>query len=222
MKLLVEQRYGTSDVRALVESAEGKPKQYFIEGVFLQSGTPNRNGRIYPTKIMKREVDRFVDEAVSKSTAAALGELGHPTGEQGPTLNMERVSHVITSLQMEGNNVYGRAKILDTPYGKIVKTFMDEGIVLGVSSRGLGSLQQRDDGVNEVQDDFHLATVDIVAEPSCRDAVVESIMESKSWEFVDGKFIEVIREGVKTAKGKKQLEEAKLKVFASFMKSLKV
>lgn len=221
MKLLVEQRYGTSDIKPLIESVTGKPKQYFIEGVFLQADVSNRNGRVYPRAIMEREVKRFVTEAVSKKSASAMGELGHPTGEQGPTLNMERVSHVITDLRMEGNDVIGRAKILDTPYGKITKTFMDEGIVLGVSSRGLGSVQSREDGVNEVQDDFHLATVDIVAEPSCRDAVVESIMEGKDWDFVDGQFIEKFKSEIKNAKGKRQLEEAKLKAFQTLLKSIK-
>lgn len=221
MKLLIEQRYGSSDLKPIIESVDGKPKQYFIEGIFLQSQIANRNQRVYPKAVMEREVNRFVSESVSKRSATAMGELGHPTGEQGPTLNMERVSHVITSLQMEGNDVIGRAKILDTPYGKIAKTFMDEGIVLGVSSRGLGSLQAREDGINEVQDDFHLATVDIVAEPSCRDAVVESILEGKSWEFVDGHFIETVAKDVKRAVGKRQLEEAKLKAFASFMQALR-
>jgi len=223
MKLLVEQRYGTSDIISLTESVEGGAKQYFIEGIFLQSGKANRNNRVYPRGVMKREVDRFVKESVQPRAATALGELGHPTGDQGPILNMERVSHMIQSLSMSGDDVIGRAKILDTPYGKIVKTFMDEGVALGVSSRGLGSLGEADQsGIAEVQDDFRLATVDIVAEPSCRDAVVESILESKEWSFVDGHIVEGIHNIVKKAKGNKALEEAKIKAFKMFMDSLRI
>jgi len=223
MRLLVEQRYGTSDIQSLIESTENQPKSYFIEGIFLQSETANRNMRRYPKNILQKEVARFNKESIQPKSATALGELGHPTGDQGPILNMERVSHMIQSLTMDGNDVIGRAKVLDTPYGKIVKTFMDEGVRLGVSSRGLGSLGEADqNGVAVVQDDFRLQSVDIVAEPSCRDAVVESILESKEWAFVDGQIVESIRNTVKKAKGNKALEESKIKAFKMFMDSLRI
>ena len=176
MKLIKEH---IEEVKLIVEAKDnGKAKDYYIEGVYLQSNLKNRNGRMYPKEIMEKEVDRYTKEYINKNRA--YGELGHP---DSPTINLDRVSHMIKSLKREGNNWVGKAKILDTPYGKIVKSLIDEGAQLGVSSRGLGSLVQKD-GVNLVQDDFMLATAaDIVADPSAPDAFVEGVMEGKEWVF---------------------------------------
>ena len=176
MKLITETTLG---VRLLTEEKDGK-KNYFIEGVFMQSETKNRNGRMYPSSVMSKEVGRYNTEYVAQNRA--MGELGHP---EGPTVNLERVSHIIKDLRLEGNDVYGRAKILDTPYGKIVKNLMDEGAKLGVSSRGMGSLKEQD-GVNVVQEDFMLASVDVVADPSAPNAFVNGIMEGKEWILDNG------------------------------------
>ncbi len=165
------------------ESKDPKKPNVFIEGVFLQSDLKNKNGRVYPREIMQREVNRYVEENVK--TKRAYGELGHP---DGPTVNLDRVSHMITSLREDGSNYIGKAKIMDTPMGKIVKELISEGAQLGVSSRGLGSLKERN-GINEVQDDFMLATAaDIVADPSAPDAFVSGIMEGREWVFVNGKW----------------------------------
>jgi hypothetical protein len=180
MKLIKEH---TEEVKYLVEEKLGKGKEYFIEGVFLQSNLKNRNGRVYPTEILDKEVKRYNEEYVTKNRA--FGELGHP---DSPTINLDRVSHMIKSLRREGDNFIGKAKIMDTPYGKIVKSLIDEGATLGVSSRGMGSLAQKG-GVSMVQNDFTLATAaDIVADPSAPNAFVEGVMESKEWVMVDGKF----------------------------------
>jgi hypothetical protein len=218
MKLLIEQNF--NNVGSIIESLEvdgKKEKQYFIEGIYMQADTPNRNGRSYPLSTMTREVNRYVKESIEPGYLTACGELEHP---ESPSINTERIAHRMLSLQMEGKNAIGRSKVLDTPCGKIVKSLMDEGLKIGVSSRGLGSVSESN-GVNVVQDDFRLATVDIVAEPSCRDAVVESIMEGKEWAFVDGEYIEILREDVKRAKAS-QLEEAKLRAFTKFMNSLHI
>ena len=167
------------------ESKDPKKPNVFIEGVFLQSDLKNKNGRVYPREIMQREVQRYVNENVN--TKRAYGELGHP---DGPTVNLDRVSHMITELREDGNNWIGKAKIMDTPMGRIVKELISEGAQLGVSSRGLGSLKERN-GINEVQDDFMLATAaDIVADPSAPDAFVSGIMEGKEWVFVNGRWTE--------------------------------
>jgi len=170
------------DIKYLTEETSNKNKpNVFIEGVFLQSDLKNKNGRIYPREIMQREVARYVKENIK--TKRAYGELGHP---DGPTVNLDRVSHMITSLREDGNNYIGRAKVMDTPMGKIVKELISEGAQLGVSSRGLGSLKERN-GINEVQDDFMLATAaDIVADPSAPDAFVNGIMEGKEWVWDNG------------------------------------
>ena len=174
------------EIRYLTEeSKDPKKPNVFIEGVFLQSDLKNKNGRIYPKEIMQREVNRYVEENVN--TKRAYGELGHP---EGPTVNLDRVSHMIVSLKEDGSNYIGKAKVMDTPMGRIVKELISEGAQLGVSSRGLGSLKERG-GINEVQDDFMLATAaDIVADPSAPDAFVQGIMEGKEWVFVNGRWTE--------------------------------
>ena len=170
------------NVKLIKENAvDGKPSNYFIEGVFMQSEKKNKNGRSYPKNILMNEVKRYNKEYVSNKRA--LGELGHP---EGPTVNLDRVSHMITELYEDGDDVYGRAKIMDTPMGKIVKNLIDEGANIGVSSRGMGSLKKNKNDVNEVQDDFMLATVDIVSDPSAPDAFVNGIMEGKEWIWDNG------------------------------------
>ena len=214
MKLISEE---ITSAEMLVEETNGK-KDYKIKGVFLQSNIKNRNGRIYPKEILAKEVTRYNKEFINKKRA--FGELGHP---DGPTVNLERVSHMITKLYPDGDNFIGEAKIMNTPYGKIVKGLIDEGAQLGVSSRGMGSLINRG-GKNYVKDDFYLATAaDIVADPSAPDAFVEGIMEGKEWVWESGvlveKDIEAWRMEVYKAK-KRELEEKKLKVFESLLKKL--
>lgn len=183
MKLLRELNEGL-DVQVLTEGT-GAEKQYFIEGVFLQADIKNRNGRVYPSEIMREETKRYVKEYVD--TNRALGELGHPTN---PSINLDRVSHKIVSLKEDGSNIIGRAKIMNTPYGKIVKNLMDEGVKLGVSSRGLGSLKEKN-GAKVVCEDFRLITAaDIVADPSAPDAFVSNLMENKEWVWESGKLVE--------------------------------
>ena len=179
MKLISEE---ASNVEFLTETKKGGGKNYFIEGIFMQANTKNRNGRIYPREILQKEAKRYNTEFIQKKRA--FGELGHP---DGPTVNLERVSHMIEELQEVEQNFMGRAKILDTPYGKIVKNLIDEGARLGVSSRGMGSLKPVKDGIQEVQRDFYLATAaDIVADPSAPDAFVAGIMEGKEWIWDNG------------------------------------
>ena len=214
MKLISEE---ISNAEYLVEETNGK-KDYKIRGVFLQSDLKNRNGRVYPTDILNKEVKRYNAEFINKKRA--FGELGHP---DGPTVNLERVSHMITKLYPEGKNFIGEAKIMNTPYGKIVKGLIDEGAQLGVSSRGMGSLETRG-GANYVKDDFYLATAaDIVADPSAPDAFVEGIMENKEWIWDNGvlveKNIDAWKLEIESAK-RNALAEAKVKVFANFLKNL--
>ena len=179
MKLISEEAI---DVNFVTEEDENKKKSYFIEGIFMQSEMKNRNGRVYPKAILQKEVKRYTDKFIN--TKRAFGELGHP---DGPTVNLERVSHMITELVEDGANFVGRAKIMDTPYGKIVKNLIDEGAKLGVSSRGMGSLKPVQDGLQEVQSDFYLATAaDIVADPSAPDAFVSGIMEGREWVWDNG------------------------------------
>ena len=201
------------NVKLVTEEVNGE-KQYHIDGVFMQAEQKNRNGRVYPSKTLMNEVKRYNNEYVKSSRA--MGELGHP---DGPQLNLERVSHLIKELRVDGNDIYGRAKILDTPYGKIVKDLVKEGVKIGVSSRGMGSLKQVN-GINEVQEDFNLAAVDIVADPSAPDAFVEGIMEGKEWIWENGiltaRRIESYKKQIKSA-SKSNLEEAKLYAFADFL-----
>jgi len=215
---LIREVYDTTNV--IVEEKLGKPKQYFIEGVFLQSEIKNRNGRMYKESTMDREVGRYLKEAVEMNRA--YGELGHP---EGPGINLDRVSHMITSLRKEGTNYIGRAKILDTPMGQIAKGLLEGGANLGVSSRAMGSLKTNDEGVQVVQDDFMLSTAaDIVADPSAPDAYVRGIMEGKEWTFVDGKFVEQNIEEVKSFIKKtssRNLEEAKIQAFQHFLSKIR-
>jgi len=183
MKLIREVFEQTSYI---VEEKLGKGKQYYIEGVYLQSELKNRNGRMYPEKTMDTEVNRYIKEYVEKNRA--YGELGHP---DTPTINLDRVSHMITSLKKEGTNWIGRAKILETPMGMIARGLLDGGANLGVSSRALGSLKANNEGVQVVQDDFMLSTAaDIVADPSAPDAFVRGIMENVEWVYVDGQYVQ--------------------------------
>lgn len=217
MKLIREVFEQTSFV---VESKLGKGKEYFIEGVFLQSELKNRNGRMYPESVMDNEVGRYMKEYVEKNRA--YGELGHP---DTPSINLDRVSHLITSLRKEGTNYIGRAKILETPMGQIARGLLDGGANLGVSSRALGSLKSNNEGVQIVQDDFMLSTAaDIVADPSAPDAFVRGIMENKEWIFVDGKYVERHIEEVKSLIKKtssRNLEEAKVRAFQSFLSKIR-
>ena len=214
MKLITEV---CQDVKYLEEKQEAGGSNLYIEGIFMQADKHNKIGRMYPKGIMEKEVARYQDLIKEKRS---LGELGHPPN---PTINLNQVSHLITELRMDGSNVIGKAKILGTPMGKIAESFIREGVSLGVSSRGVGSLKERN-GINEVQDDFHLATVDIVADPSAPDAFVTGIMENAEWIYENNvwKMIEVeqaqklIRNAPKVS-----LEEAKLHVFNAFLKSIK-
>ena len=214
MKLISEE---ITSAEMLVEETNGK-KDYKIRGVFLQSNIKNRNGRIYPKEILVKEVSRYNKEFINKKRA--FGELGHP---DGPTVNLERVSHMITKLYPDGDNFIGEAKVMNTPYGKIVKGLIYEGAQLGVSSRGMGSLINRG-GRNYVKDDFYLATAaDIVADPSAPDAFVEGIMEGKEWVWDNGALVEKDIEAwrMEIYKAKKfELDEKKVKVFESFLKKL--
>jgi len=214
MKLITET---IEDVQILTEEKNGK-KLLYIEGVFLQSELKNRNGRMYPFEVLNREVERYNEEYVKSKRA--LGELGHP---DGPTINLDRVSHRIVSLQAEGNNFIGKAQILDTPMGNIAKNLLGEGVQLGVSSRGMGSIQKKED-VNIVADDFMLTTAaDIVADPSAPDAFVNGIMEGKEWVWNNGILQE--REVAKYQRymdgaSRRELEERTLKVFEDFLGKL--
>ena len=217
MKLISEfNDYAVTPV--IVEENEKGEKDYFIEGVFMQSDIKNRNGRIYPEQVMKKEVDRYRKEFVDKDRA--FGELVHP---DGPTINLDKVSHMITKLEEDGNNFMGRAKILSTPNGQIVKNLINDGAKLGVSSRGLGSLEQKN-GAQYVKNDFQLATAaDIVADPSAPEAFVEGIMEGVEWVYENNilKAVEVekMRDDLRTAKLNK-LEEVKLNVWKKFVENL--
>jgi len=217
MKLISEfNDYGIQPV--IVEENEKGGKDYFIEGIFMQSEIKNRNGRVYPKDVVLKEVERYKKEFVEKQRA--FGELGHP---EGPTINLDKVSHLITKLDEDGNNFVGRAKILSTPNGQIVKNLIDDGAKLGVSSRGLGSLEQKG-GAQYVKDDFQLATAaDIVADPSAPEAFVEGIMEGVEWVYESGILtatkVEKWRDELKTAK-LNQLEEKKLDLWKRFVESL--
>lgn len=214
MKLITEQ---IEDVKVITEGT-GDSKKLYIEGVFLQSELKNRNGRVYPFKVLEREVNRYNEEYVK--TKRALGELGHP---DGPTVNLDRVSHRIMSLRAEGTNFIGKAQILDTPMGRIAKSLLDEGVQLGVSSRGMGSIDKQE-GVSYVMDDFMLATAaDIVADPSAPDAFVNGIMEGKEWVWDNGilKEAEVAKyQRYMSESTRRNLEERTLKVFQNFLAGL--
>ena len=231
-EIIEEVEYISEDI--LDEEGKTKGKNYFIEGIIMQGDIKNRNGRRYPMETLMRETKRYTENYVAKNRA--YGELGHP---QGPTINLDRVSHMFTELKQDGNNVVGRAKIMDTPMGKIVKNLIDEGAQLGISSRGMGSLKQGKDGIMEVQKDFMLATAgDIVADPSAPDAFVNGIMEgvefyydvaagtwmkmaAKEAQIAEQKFEKAVEEVKQTARrSARELEEQASKLFSKFLDSL--
>ena len=216
MKLIREE---IESVEFLVEQKNGK-KSMYIEGVFLQGNIKNRNGRMYPMETLRREVGRYNENHIQ--SGRALGELGHP---DGPTVNLDRVSHKITSLRQEGNNFVGKAQILNTPMGKIASSLLDEGVTLGVSSRGVGSLREDRNGCKVVGEDFMLATAaDIVADPSAPDAFVSGIMEGKEWVWEGGILREQLasqtKKHINTLVDQKVLEEHKLNLFNEFLSNL--
>ena len=216
MKLITEE---IDSVEFIVESHGGK-KQLYIEGVFLQGEIKNRNGRVYPMATLRREVGRYNENHVQKGRA--LGELGHP---EGPTVNLDRVSHKIVSLRESGSNFVGKAKILNTPMGKIASSLIEEGVKLGVSSRGVGSLKMTREGVNVVGDDFMLSTAaDIFSDPSAPDAFVEGIMEGKDWVWDGGilreKFATKTYKTINTLTDQKKLDEHKLGLFQDFLQNI--
>ena len=215
MKLITEE---IESVEVLTETVNGK-KTLYIQGVFLQSECVNRNGRLYPFSIMEREVKRYNENYVQKGRA--LGELGHP---DGPTVNLDRVSHKITSLTCEGKNFIGKAQILSTPMGKIAESLLNSGVCLGVSSRGIGSLRENRSGYKEVGEDFMLATAaDIVADPSAPDAFVQGIMEGVEWVYDASRndwLIENTKNKINNLVDQKLLEDYKLSLFNEFLNSL--
>jgi len=216
MKLITEE---IESVEFIVEDRNGK-KSMYIEGVFLQGDIANRNRRMYPMDTLRKEVARYNENFVQKGRA--LGELGHP---EGPTVNLDRVSHKIVSLSESGSNFIGKAKLLDTPMGRIAKSLIGEGVKLGVSSRGMGSLRQTKEGINVVESDFMLATAaDIVADPSAPDAFVDGIMEGKDWVMDGGiireKLVEKTYKEINTLVDEKRLQENKLKLFQDFLSNL--
>ena len=208
----------TEHINEIEYLTEGKGKEQYIKGIFMQSDIKNQNGRVYPHAVLQKEVKNFNTKYVNEGRA--LGELGHP---MGPVINLDRVSHVIKELTEDGKNFVGKAKVMDTPNGKIVKNFISEGVKLGVSSRGMGSVKQNKEGVNEVQNDFVLSTVDIVADPSAPDAFVNGIMEGKEWVWENGvikeREIDNMRKTIANAK-MRELEQKKLEVFSKFLQNL--
>ena len=215
LKLISE---AVEDLEFITEDKDNGDKSYKIKGIFLQADIKNRNGRVYPMEVLQKEVGKYNKNFIEQKRA--FGELGHP---DGPTVNLERVSHMITSLKEDGKNFIGEAKIMDTPMGKIVKNLMDEGAKLGVSSRGMGSLDQKN-GTNYVKDDFYLATAaDIVADPSAPNAFVEGIMEGKEWVWNNGALLEAevaeIKTRIDAGKRRKQANIEALE-FANFLKKL--
>ena len=211
MKLISEH---VEDIEYITEADEDGKKNYRIKGVFMEADIKNRNNRMYPMNVLQKEVSRYNKEYVQQKRA--FGELGHP---DGPTVNLERVSHMITKLYPNGKQFVGEAKVMDTPYGKIVKNLIDEGAKLGVSSRGMGSLEPRRD-MHVVKDDFYLATAaDIVADPSAPNAFVEGIMEGKEWVWDNGivKEVDIAKYRAELRKESKRLEEKKIKLFNEFM-----
>ena len=215
MKLITEQN---NDIEVLTEDKDGK-KSTYIKGIFLQTEITNRNGRMYKYDTMAREVNKYNEEFIQRGRA--LGELGHP---EGPTVNLDRVSHKIVELYPEGKNFIGKAKLLETPMGKIAKNLLEEGVQLGVSSRGLGSLK-KEGTTSVVADDFILSTAaDIVADPSAPDAFVSGIMEGKEWVQVDGRFkeaqIEAVKEALDNAPSLEELAERKVAAFSALLRSL--
>jgi hypothetical protein len=224
MKLITE--VFDEDCEVLTEATEGGKKNYFIEGIFMQGDIKNRNGRIYPSQILENEMNRYNKDFIQ--TKRALGELGHP---DSPQINGDRVSHLITEMKRDGSNFVGKAKILGTPMGEIVKTFIDEGVKVGVSTRGLGSVKPTKEGIMEVQNDFHLATVDVVTDPSGPNCFVNGIMENTEYyyDITSGTWRaqELIEQAVKEVKKEykrtvRKVDEAyAAKLFENFIRSLK-
>lgn len=218
MKLIVEQ---VEDIKVITEAKENGKKNMYIEGIFLQADLKNRNGRVYPVSVLEKEVNRYTTENIDKKRA--YGELGHP---QGPSINLDRVSHMIESIRKDGTNFIGRAKVLETPMGNIVRNLIDEGANLGVSSRGMGSIKESKNGIMEVQSDFYLATAaDIVADPSAPDAFVQGIMEGVEWIWDNGALkqvhLEAIKRDINRASASRSLDEStKLKLFERFLNSI--
>jgi len=214
MKLITEIN---EDIKYIKENTGNGEKNYFIEGIFMQSGVKNRNGRVYPQSTLLKECKRYITEYVNKGRA--LGELNHPTG---PTVNLDRVSHIVKELNEDGNTIYGKAKVMDTPMGRIVKNLIEEGAQLGVSTRGMGSLKSKN-GYQEVQEDFMLAAVDIVADPSAPNAFVNGIMEGREWILENGawsvKDYENARKIIKNS-SKSALNENMLKLFNNYFRSM--
>ena len=216
MKLITEE---VTNVKIITEG-KGAGKKLYIEGVFLQGNIKNRNGRMYPIATLAKEVGRYNEAYTNKGRA--LGELGHP---DGPTINLDRVSHKIVQLEQRGSNIYGKAQLLSTPMGKIAQSLLDEGVKLGVSSRGVGSLKMNNEGINVVGEDFMLATAaDIVADPSAPDAFVDGIMEGKEWVWEGGilreKFASETKKRINTLVDQKVLEEHKLQLWSDFLSNL--
>ena len=215
MRLITEH---TDNIQIITEDNPQGTKDYYIEGIFMQAEKKNRNGRVYPARILENEVQRYSKEYVK--SGRAMGELGHP---EGPALNLERVSHLIKELKSNGSDIVGKAKVMDTPYGKIVKNLIDEGVKLGVSSRGMGSLKADKSGTNIVQEDFMLAAVDIVADPSAPDAFVEGIMEGVEWVWENGILTQRALENCKCRilkASKRELEEVKLEEFKNLLRGM--
>tara|TARA_B110000285_G_scaffold69584_1_gene80047 strand:+ start:2205 stop:2843 length:639 start_codon:yes stop_codon:yes gene_type:complete len=212
MKLITEHIH---DVEYITE---GKGKELFIKGIFMQADIKNQNGRVYPHAVLQKEIKNFNNKYVKEGRA--LGELGHPAG---PVINLDRVSHIIKELTEDGSNFIGKAKVMDTPNGRIVKSFINEGVKLGVSSRGMGSVKLNREGVNEVQKDFVLSTVDIVADPSAPEAFVNGIMEGKEWVWENGiikeKEIAGMKKMIQNA-NMRELDQKKLEVFTKFLQNL--
>lgn len=213
-KMFLLQESPVTEVKCLTES-DGDKKSYFIEGPFMVANTKNKNGRLYPLHIMENAISEYLPAIREKRS---VGELGHPAT---PTINQDRVSHLITNLWFEGNEIYGKAKVLPTPMGKIVQTFLDEGIKIGVSSRGMGSLKQTQNGIMEVQNDFRISTVDIVNDPSGPNCFVQGIMEQAAWLYENGQWIqaEQTRKAIKKMSPRK-LEESKFRLLQNFLKTL--
>jgi len=213
--LLITESSNTEDIRLIKEANEDGSPNYYIEGIFMQSEKKNKNGRIYPKGILMKEIKKYNNNYVSKRRA--LGELGHP---EGPTVNLDRVSHIVEELWSDGNNILGRAKVMDTPMGKIVKNLIDEGVSVGVSSRGMGSLEEKD-GVKYVKDDFTLSAVDCVSDPSAPDAYVNGIMEGKEWVWDNGilksRDVENHKRLIEKAVGKEDIENKVLFAFVDFL-----
>jgi hypothetical protein len=216
MKLICEIN---EDLEYIAEAREDGGKNHYIKGVFMQGNLKNRNGRVYPMEVLQKEVGRYQKEYIDRKRA--FGELGHPSG---PTINLDRVSHMITELKQSGDNFVGKAKIMDTPMGNIVKNLMDEGATIGVSSRGMGSLKPNKEGIAEVQNDFYLSTAgDIVADPSAPDAFVEGSLEGKEWVWDNGIIREATINDYKEEISKtstRDLTTAKLKIFEDFISKL--